>query len=102
MSSTANWVPAACTLPTTEQPVRSAEFDRLFKAVVAIDRGSPTAVRLTVTDTEWTADAVADLAARESQCCSFFSFAVTAASGTVTMDVAVSAGHVAVLDALQA
>ena len=25
-----DWVPAACTLPTTEQPLRRAEFDGLF------------------------------------------------------------------------
>ncbi|MET8028575.1 hypothetical protein [Streptomyces avermitilis] len=24
------WVPASCTLPTTEQPLRVAEFDALF------------------------------------------------------------------------
>jgi len=24
------WVPAACTLPTAEQPLRPAEFDALF------------------------------------------------------------------------
>ncbi|MFD6394998.1 hypothetical protein [Nocardia sp. NPDC060259] len=32
MSSPAqgDWVPDACTLPTVEQPIRVAEFDRFF------------------------------------------------------------------------
>ncbi len=46
---------------------------------------------------------VRDLSGRETQCCSFFSFAVSASEpGLLRLDIEVPAGHVAVLDALQA
>ncbi|NUO57978.1 MAG: hypothetical protein HOV71_01100 [Hamadaea sp.] len=49
------------------------------------------------------ADAVRDLAARETQCCSFFTFTVaTPEPGVVRLDVEVPSGHVDVLDALEA
>jgi hypothetical protein len=102
MSFSPDWTPAACTLPTPERPVRSAEFDRLFRSLIDVDRPGPTALRLVVDGTEFPVEAVADLAARESHCCSFFTFAVAAASGAVTMDVTVADVHAEVLDALQA
>jgi hypothetical protein len=101
MSSSPDWTPAACTLPTPERPVRSAEFDQLFRSLIDVDRRSRTALRLVVDGTELPVEAVAALAARESQCCSFFTFAVGAASGAVTMDVTVADVHAKVLDALQ-
>lgn len=103
MSSNPDWAPAACTLPTADRPVRSAEFDELFRALSAVDRRGRTALRFLVDGTAFAADAVTDLAARESQCCSFFTFAVASAGGVVTMDVSIVAdGHAGVLDALPA
>jgi len=96
-----DWVPASCTLPTAEQPIRVAEFDDLFSASIqGAERIDPTTLRLTVA-----ADAEAqarDLAGRESSCCSFFGFDFTAAGDAVDMTVTVPAAHVAVLDAFAA
>jgi hypothetical protein len=97
-----DWVPDTCTLPTAERPLRVAEFDDLFAtAVRAVERVAPTTLRLHLDEA---AEATArDLAARETGCCSFFTFTFEPAGGeamAVVMDVAVPAAHVAVLDAL--
>ncbi|MBF6088593.1 hypothetical protein IU421_24825 [Nocardia cyriacigeorgica] len=97
------WVAVdACTLPTPQQPLRLAEFDALFRdAVRGVDRVSPTRLRL-VLDTGAEARA-RELAARESECCSFFTFEFTAAvAGVVHLVVGVPAARVAVLDGLAA
>lgn len=93
------WVPEACTLPTVDRPLRLAEFDDLFgTALREQQRLSPTALRWRL---DPAAEAVArDLTARESSCCSFFSFAFTGDGDTVRLDVRVPAAHVEVLDAL--
>jgi len=95
------WVPAACTLPTAQRPLRLAEFDDLFAtALHGQQRLSPTALRWRLASS---AEAtVRDLTARETACCSFFSFAVTADDGAVGVDVTVPATHIDVLDALAA
>ncbi|MFF1817808.1 hypothetical protein ACFVWG_10970 [Kribbella sp. NPDC058245] len=96
-----DWVPASCTLPTVEQPIRVAEFDDLFNAYVqGAERVDATTLRLTLA-----ADAEAaarDLAGRESSCCSFFGFDFIPAGDVMEMTVTVPAAHVAVLDALAA
>ena len=43
---------------------------------------------------------VLDLAARESNCCSFFEFTVTPTAGDVVLDIEVPAEHTGVLDGL--
>ncbi len=95
------WAPVdACTLPTAEQPLREAEFENLFAAALtAVDRLSPTHVRLTLrAEAEQTAR---DLAARETACCSFFSFEFTSVGGDVIeMDIKVPPTQVPVLDGL--
>lgn len=98
------WVPEACTLPNAEQPLRLAEFDDLFLASVrGGERVAPRHLRVTLTGGQNLADAVRDLAERETQCCSFFIFAVDEPqSGVVQLDIEVPAGHVDVLDALEA
>jgi hypothetical protein len=96
------WVPAACTLPTVEQPVRVAEFDDLFNsAAMAVERPAPTRLVLVLGGA---AEATArDLAARENACCSFFAFTfVRAETGRLRMQVEVPATQVQVLDALAA
>src|SRR5215471_11066558 len=93
------WVRQACTLPTAERPVRVAEFDELFaSALHGQQRLAPTRLR-------WRLDpaaepAIRDLAGRETECCSFFSFTVTPAGEAVQVDVEVPAAQAGVLDAL--
>ena len=97
------WVPTACTLPTVEQPLRVREFDELFaKALVAVDRLLPTRLRMALAGGEAVAAWARNLTARESECCSFFTFAVTMDGDDVEIDVQVPAAQVAVLDALAA
>jgi len=93
------WVPQACTLPTAERPVRVAEFDALFAMALHAQQ------RLASTRLRWRLDPAAepaarDLAARETECCSFFTFTFAAAGDVVQLDVEVPAAHIAVLDAL--
>ncbi|MEV6062297.1 hypothetical protein [Nocardia asteroides] len=93
------WVPDACTLPTVERPIRVAEFDRLFaEGVRAVRRPAPTRLELDLSaDTE---AAGRDLAARESQCCSFFAFDFHADASAVVMGVEVPPAYTDVLDAV--
>jgi hypothetical protein len=93
------WVPHACTLPTVEQPLRVAEFDQLFAtALRTTERISPTRLRLVL---EPDAEAIArELCARESECCSFFTFTFDADERGVLLDVEVPVAQVAVLEAI--
>ena len=95
------WAPEACTLPLLERPLRLSEFDMLFAhGLRAQERLSPTVLR-------WTLDPMAEstaryLAARETACCSFFTFDVTARGEAVLVDVRVPPTQVKVLDGLAA
>lgn len=103
MSADETWVPAACTLPTAEQPWRVREFDELFaQALIRVDRVVPTRLLLVLAGGEAVAARARDLTARESKCCSFFSFSVSAAEDEVMIDVGVPAAHAEVLAALAA
>ena len=94
-------VPAACTLPVPERPIRLAEWDALFATAVRRERHTPRHARLTLPGAAGRAAQIRDLAARETDCCSFFAFEVTeAADGTVALDIRVPAAQVAVLDSL--
>jgi hypothetical protein len=98
-----DWVPAACTLPTVEQPLRRAEFDDLFaRDVLGVVRESTHRVRLELRAAPLTAARAADLAVRESSCCSFFSFGLAIADGQVSLTVSTDPGHAPVLSALTA
>ena len=95
-----SWVPDACTLPTDDRPLRLAEFDGLLHdALRGVDRLSAGHLRLRL---DGRAEPVArDLIARESDCCSFFTFDLARPDTDVlTLDIRVPAGRVAVLDAL--
>jgi hypothetical protein len=97
------WIPAACTLPTAEQPLRVAEFDALFATAGHAERISRTLLRVTFTGGPDLFDTTRDLTDRESSCCSFFTFTLTTSEpATVTLDVEVPATRVDVLDALAA
>ena len=79
------WVPAACTLPLAQQPVRAAEWGDLFDAAVLdIRRVTVRSARLELRPDPVVAARAADLAARETQCCSFFTFNQIARGGTLT------------------
>ena len=97
------WVPAACTLPTAEQPLRLAEWDALFAAdVTDVQQTAAEVVRLVLRPDAAVAARAADLAARETACCSFFEFTLTATGGHLTMQIRTPAAQIDVLDALAA
>ena len=98
-----DWVPQACKLPTAQQPLRLAEFDAMFgKAVRDAERAGPQHLRVELRGHAGLEESVRDLTARETECCSFFTFTVFSSSpGAVTLDVEVPAEHTDVLDALQ-
>jgi hypothetical protein len=103
LDSTDSWTSQACTLPTAERPLRVAEFDRLFSgAARAVHRHSPTRLSIDLVPSALTAAKVAELVARETECCAFFTFTLTAAGGGLQLVVGVPDGHIAVLDALAA
>jgi hypothetical protein len=95
-------VPDACTLPTAEQPLRLAEFDALFAtAVRGIDLVDATHARLRLSGPDGLAATVRDLTARETDCCSFFTFTTAQQpGGAVVLDIEVPADHADVLDSL--
>lgn len=97
-----NWASQACTLPTAEQPLRIADFDNLFsEGLRDLKRQSPT--QLTMTLDPATEKTARDLAARETNCCSFFGFTFTPAdSETLQLQITVPPAHIEVLDALTA
>ncbi|MGI8628040.1 MAG: hypothetical protein ACR2J5_15955, partial [Geodermatophilaceae bacterium] len=71
-------VPDACTLPTVEQPLRQAEFAALCSSALRRqERIHDRQLRLTLSGGADLLETVQDLTARESSCCSFFSFTVT-------------------------
>jgi hypothetical protein len=97
--STENWAPDTCTLPTAEQPLRGAEFDHLFATALRSVVRTDSALELHLdAAAEETARA---LTARESECCSFFTFTFSPASeGDLLLTVTVPATRSTVLDAL--
>lgn len=94
-----SFVPASCTLPTADRPMRLAEFADLFATSAhTVDRVSPTRLRLRLDDDPAVAAAARDLAERETSCCAFFTFTF-GDGGELTVDV--PAVHAAVLDGLE-
>jgi len=99
-----DWVPEACKLPTAERPLRSAEFDDLFVASAqATQRLSTGHLRVELAGASDVESSVRDLARRETECCSFFTFSVTTPRpGRVRLDIEVPQAYAHVLDALEA
>ncbi|MGI8721232.1 MAG: hypothetical protein ACR2JG_03295 [Geodermatophilaceae bacterium] len=96
-------VPETCTLPTAAQPLRQAEFAAMCStALRRPERLSRLHLRLTLAGGDGRADAVRDLAARETECCSFFDFTITPAADCVVLDIEVPESYVEVLDGLSA
>ncbi|MFI6169124.1 hypothetical protein ACIBCN_20260 [Nocardia sp. NPDC051052] len=98
---TQDWVPESCTMPTAERPIRVAEFDEFFASSVR-ETARPEPTRLDLRLTPGAQQAGQELAARESGCCSFFTFTVEDTSTGAVMGVQAPATHVDVLDALEA
>lgn len=99
-----SWVaPDACTLPTAEQPLRVAEFDDLFTtAVTWVDRPETTRLLLGLPSDPAVVARAADLAVRESGCCSFFTFTLTVSGARLQLEVTVPEARTDVLDGLAA
>ncbi|MEU0313853.1 hypothetical protein [Nocardioides sp. NPDC006273] len=98
-----SWVPPTCSLPTAEQPLRVAEFDDFFAdAVRNTDRVAPTRLRLELIPDAEVARRAGGLIARETDCCSFFTFVITAGGDGMTLEVQVPDAYADVLDGLAA
>jgi hypothetical protein len=96
-----DWVPASCTLPTVEQPLRRAEFDALFaEGVLAVEQTSSGEIAIALKPESEVAARAAQLATAETSCCSFFTFAFTITDGRVDMVVSTDPQHEDVLAAL--
>ncbi|MCG8927376.1 co-chaperone YbbN [Lentzea sp. CC55] len=98
------WVDArACTLPTDDQPMRLAEFEALFASSLReVRREESGWLRLRLGGGADVEAGARDLARRESDCCSFFDFAVGRDGDEVIVDVRVPSDKEAVLDGLAA
>jgi len=93
--------PEECTLSPAGRQARAAEFSAMFAEIVRrIDRPEPTRLRLELEPGPVVAGRVAELAAAETLCCSFFTFTLTAGAGSLVLDVAVPPLQLPVLDAL--
>jgi hypothetical protein len=93
--------PAACSLPAADRPGRQAEFDALFATSVRhVDRAGPGRLRLELLATPEVAARTAELVTRETACCSFFTFTLTATAGELRLDVAVPEAWREALDTL--
>lgn len=98
-----DWVPAACTLPSIEQPLRRREFDDLFaNDVRGVIRQTPTRAKFELPPEADVPSRAAALAVKETGCCSFFSFDLAIADGTVTLTIGTAPEHQDVLEALTA
>ena len=95
------WASEACTLPTSERPLRAAAFADMFsETVLGVERVEPARLRLELRASPQAAGRAAELVTAETACCSFFTFTLTATGGRLMLDIAVPATHVGVLDAL--
>jgi hypothetical protein len=96
-----DWAPASCTLPMPERPLRGAEFNSLFAtALQSLERIDRRHLRLLLTGDDRLLPRIAELTARESECCSFFEFTVTQAGDAVQVDVVVPDARADVLEGL--
>ena len=90
-----------CTLASADQLARAAEFDQLFaEMVVRAERPAPTRLRLELRRDPAAARRAAELALAETACCSFFTFALSAAADRFLLEIAVPDAHEHALAAL--
>ncbi len=90
----------ACTLPTAERPLRLAEFEELFADHLTDLSWAGDRLRLSLSGGPGLRERVADLTARESACCSFFEFGLSAADDGVVLEVGVPAERREILESL--
>jgi hypothetical protein len=91
----------SCTLPTAERPLRAAEWDDLLaSAATAVRRTAAQQAAVRLRPDPAVAARAGDLAVRETQCCSFFTFGLMASGGGLELTVTVPPAQTAVLDAL--
>ena len=96
-------IPDACTLPTADRPFRLAEFADVFAhATGTAERLARTRLRLVLEPSPRVAARVAELGTAETGCCSFFTFTLRIASGSLTLDVTVPDAYASALDAIAA
>lgn len=90
----------ASTLPTSERSVRLAEFDALYREHVRnVERTADTA-RIRLSGAPGLMARVRDLTARESECCSFFTFTLEGTDDALVLAISVPPEHADVLAAL--
>jgi len=90
-----------CTLSDTARLARAAEFSQLFAETVRrVERPAATRLRLELEPDPASAGRTAELIAAETECCSFFTFTLTATAGSLALEVTVPEEQSAVLDAL--
>ena len=95
------WIAESCTLPTYEQPLRTEEFDELFRHdVIGVEQTMAGTISLALRTDPDVASRAASLAVRETACCSFFGFELSVASGATTLHVSTDEAHVGVLTAV--
>ena len=90
----------ACTMPTAERPLRLAEFDDLFTTAVRSVERHGHDVRMRMAGGEGLVEQVHDLTARETSCCSFFTFTIHSTDQDPTLDISVPPARQEILDAL--
>ena len=94
-------IPDACTLPTAQRPLRVAQFEEFFTTSVRSGRRvDRTRLRLDLEATPAVAGHAAELLTRETACCSFFTFTLSAANGELVLEVSVPQAHTEALDAM--
>jgi hypothetical protein len=87
-------------MPTSERPLRLAEFDSLFASSARRVTRDEHRVRIHLEGDSTLRERVRDLADRETACCSFFTFAIEGPSSAVVMDISVPESRREILDAL--
>lgn len=93
-------MPDACTLPTAERPARDGELDSVLAAVKDARRTDFRTLRLSLDPSPEAAAQAARLAAKETACCAFFTFTLTADGAGLRLEIAVPDNQTHVLDAL--
>jgi hypothetical protein len=100
-SAQQQWAPQQCTLSQAGREARAEEFSVTFaETVLRVERPERARLRLDLEPGPASASRVAALVAAETECCSFFTFTLTATAGALTLDVAVPAAYLPVLDVL--
>jgi len=95
--------PDSCTLDASGRATRTAELAAFFAtAVTGTERPEPGRLRLQLRPGPQAGQQAGALAAAESQCCSFFTFTLTATAGRLTLDIAAPPARAGALDALAA